>query len=484
MTREKGHYIKEQMLLPLTSVEHIEQEVMSYRARLETLLRENLDFHEQNSRYATHALHSFPAKFPPQLPRFFIDGLTRPGEIVLDPMAGSGTTLLEAHIAGRRCIGLDIDPLALRIAKAKVLSENSERITKVLYQILGEVRQCLAGIDTNVFETAFASQFDEETRQFIRYWFDPGTYKTLFYLANAIQYITDVDLKLFFEVALSSIIITKNGGVSLALDLAHTRPHRAKIVFDENNFQILDNPAHSISPKRLKLLTKKLRPVLSEFEKRVKANLQSTLTLGISTLMAQVTAGDAQSLPLQNESVDLIITSPPYASNAIDYMRAHKFSLVWFGYPIGRLSRQRKKYIGGESAIELWTDDMPAQVASILKQLQVIDPKKVKAVHRYYTEMRLVLQEMYRVLKPGKAAVLVVGTSIIRGIDIRIAYCLAALGKDQGFEIPAVGIRNLDRNRRMLPAGNRLDLDSQIQQRMHQEFVIGFYKPAPGELAQ
>ncbi|NOY98148.1 MAG: hypothetical protein GXP40_02950, partial [Chloroflexi bacterium] len=482
---EKGHYIKEQMLLPLTSVEqHTEQEIISYRARLETLLRGNLDFHERNSKYATHAFHSFPAKFPPQLPRFFIDGLTRPGEIVLDPMAGSGTTLLEAHIAGRRCIGLDIDPLALRIAKAKVLSKNSEHISKVLHQILDEVRQRQASFDTNVFETAFASQFDEETRQFIRYWFDPDTYKTLFYLANAIQCITDGDLKLFFEVAFSSIIITKNGGVSLALDLAHTRPHRAKIVFDENNFQILNNPTRSISSKRLKLLTKKLRPVLLEFEKRVKTNLQSMLTLGTNSLMAQATAGDAQSLPLQDKSVDLIITSPPYASNAIDYMRAHKFSLVWFGYPIGQLGKQRKKYIGGESAIDFWADDMPTQVTSILKQLQAIDPRKVKAVHRYYTEMRLVLQEMYRVLKPGKAAILVVGTSVIRGIDIKIANCLTALGKDQGFEIAAVGIRNLDRNRRMLPTGNRLNLDSQIQQRMHQEFVIGFYKPAPGEQAQ
>ena len=53
------------------------------------------------------------------------------------------------------------------------------------------------------------------------------------------------------------------------------------------------------------------------------------------------------SLPLADGSVDLIVTSPPYA-NAIDYMRAHKFSLVWLGQPIANLSHLRSKYIGAE----------------------------------------------------------------------------------------------------------------------------------------
>ena len=58
--------------------------------------------------------------------------------------------------------------------------------------------------------------------------------------------------------------------------------------------------------------------------------------------------------------------------------------------------------------------------------------------------------------------------SIIKAIEI---------GKKAGFDIPMVGIRQLDRNRRMMPAGSSVDKTSQIQQRMHEEFVIGFYKP-------
>ncbi|MGQ9827858.1 MAG: DNA methyltransferase [Roseiflexus sp.] len=68
--------------------------------KLKGLLSEDLDFHDQDSRYAFHNFHAFPAKFPPQLPRKFIQSLTLPGETVLDPMMGSGTTILEAFLAG------------------------------------------------------------------------------------------------------------------------------------------------------------------------------------------------------------------------------------------------------------------------------------------------------------------------------------------------------------------------------------------------
>lgn len=446
--------------------------------RLKILLAGELDFHEHNSAYATHVIHSFPAKFPPQLPRLFIENLTRPGEMVLDPMAGSGTTLLEAYLAGRRAIGLDIDPLALRIAAVKVQPVNAERILKTMHKILQSVEKKLHGISEAQFQAEFESTFDEETRQFISYWFSPSVYRTLFYLKKEIQALEDLSLRLFFEIAFSSLIITKSGGVSFALDLAHTRPHRAKVVYDEQGNEVLRDVPENIRPSRLKLLTKTLRPVLPEFEKRVRANLRGEVGVQTGIPTPCVLSGDAQKMPLANDTVDLIVTSPPYASNAIDYMRAHKFSLVWLGYPLALLSQHRHQYIGDDGINSSGETIFPPIVQDILVALGKQDRNKMLAVQRYYGEMKTVLQEMHRVLRPGKSAILVVGTSIIRGIDIRIGDCLSDIGRQVGFEVPAIGIRNLDRDRRMLPASKANGRDSQIQQRMHQEYVIGFYKPS------
>jgi hypothetical protein len=84
---------------------------------------------------------------------------------------------------------------------------------------------------------------------------------------------------------------------------------------------------------------------------------------------------------------------------------------------------------------------------------------------------------MYRVLKPGKASIVVVGNSKMRGRNTETHLCLADIGRSLGFEVPKIGVRHLDRDRRMLPAGKKVNDESQIQQRMHEEYVIGFYKP-------
>ncbi|MGH2543042.1 MAG: DNA methyltransferase, partial [Ardenticatenaceae bacterium] len=189
-----------------------------------------------------------------------------------------------------------------------------------------------------------------------------------------------------------------------------------------------------------------------------------------------IRSGDAQQLPLENAAVDLIVTSPPYASNAIDYMRAHKFSLIWLGYSIDELGQRRKEYIGGEATADFYFETLPANTRGIVAEVADLDEKKGRVLHRYYSEMARVLEEMYRVLKPGKAAIVVVGSSVMRGRDTETQNCLAEIGQMIGFEVPAIGVRHLDRNRRMLPAGMKTNLDSQIQPRMHEEYVIGFYR--------
>ncbi len=86
------------------------------------------------------------------------------------------------------------------------------------------------------------------------------------------------------------------------------------------------------------------------------------------------------------------------------------------------------------------------------------------------------LTEMARVLKPGKAAIVVVGSSTMRGMDTRTDVCLGEIGKQVGFELIRIAVRRLDRDRRMMPA-RRTEIRSQIEERMHEEYVIGFLNP-------
>ena len=71
---------------------------------------------------AAHSLHevSYRACFKPQLPRFFIDRFTAPGDLVYDPFMGRGTTIVEAALAGRTPAGCDINPLSAVLAQPRL----------------------------------------------------------------------------------------------------------------------------------------------------------------------------------------------------------------------------------------------------------------------------------------------------------------------------------------------------------------------------
>lgn len=448
--------------------------VLDQHSRLVNLLRQDFDFHAQSDYSTIHRLHAFPAKFPPQLPRLCIQTLTMPGQIVLDPMQGSGTTLVEAQLLGRHGVGFDIDPLAVMLTRAKTCLIDPEYISSTGNLIVTEATNTVNHQRQMLYES-LSTRWDKRTQQFVNYWFALDTQVELLALVMEIEKLAHADLRAFFRVLLSSIIVTKTGGVSLAFDLAHTRPHRAKVVKSKSGEVLFGHEYLNTESSRVTLLSKTLRSPLEEFRKRL-YRLTDERPHAHSSQPSTVLLGDAQNLPLRNESIDLIVTSPPYVSNAIDYMRAHKFSLVWFGYPIDKLTRTRRQYIGGEATTSIQFEPLPKKASQIVARVHSQDARKGRVVHRYYSEMTRVLREMYRVLKPHTSAVVVVGNSFIRGVDTETGECLVEIGQSVGFTVPQIQTRRLDRDRRMLPLGRKLNPSSQIQQRIHQEYIIGFYK--------
>src|SRR5688500_13712381 len=86
---------------------------------------------------AAHSLHeiSYRACFKPQLPRFFIDRLTQPGDIVYDPFMGRGTTLVEAAIAGRCPYGCDVNPLSAVLCEPRLSPPSLSDVQRGLAEV-------------------------------------------------------------------------------------------------------------------------------------------------------------------------------------------------------------------------------------------------------------------------------------------------------------------------------------------------------------
>ncbi|MBI3329169.1 MAG: MerR family DNA-binding transcriptional regulator, partial [Nitrospinae bacterium] len=149
-----------------------------YHASPVTTLRQlDWDFADANTGYLTHSLHPYPAKFIPQIPNALIQELSSVGDKVLDPFCGSGTMLVEALTLKRHAVGVDANPLACLIARAKTtrLAENDLQCLRQLEsQATALAQQQLDSILPLFPDLKMASApTSRPTFEGIDFWFDP-----------------------------------------------------------------------------------------------------------------------------------------------------------------------------------------------------------------------------------------------------------------------------------------------------------------------
>ena len=387
------------------------------------------------------SIHPFPARMAPEIVLRVLDGDTG-RKRVLDPMAGSGTTVVSARMRGYRAYGVDSDPLAVMISSAASSDFDEERFRSDSNRLLKRARIALRKMCD---AEAYPVGADEETKEFIRYWFDRRSRRQLAAIVTALgqgRYRT----RPFLLCAFSRMIITKKGGVSLAWDVSHSRPHRKREVAPVAPFRSFMTNVEAVTRR---------------------AHFQGDGVLPRATVLR----GDCRRLRFKARMFDFIITSPPYL-NAIDYLRGHKMSLVWFGHPIKALRRLRAKSVGSEvgSAASTWdhvVDKMVAQPDRVPSRLRGI-------MRRYVHDMSEAISEMKRVAKKGCRVVLVVGDCTVRGTEIRNSSAIDILCKNAGMTLARRKRRPLQRQHRYLPPPSERSRRGQITERLWDEVILEY----------
>jgi len=244
------------------------------------------------------------------------------------------------------------------------------------------------------------------------------------------------------------LIIAKSAGASSALDLPRSRPHKRP---DKAVVLPLD------------AWTRRFRTAVARLPFK-----DCELATG-----ASVRGGDARELPLEDQAADLVLTSPPYL-NAIDYLRAHKFSLVWMGYSLRQLRELRGTMMGTERG--LWSlDGLPPGLEERMENLLV--EERVRAQRRrYLSDLAKVLAEIARVLRPGGLALLAVGPTIISSKRTDARNVVAALGERVGLRVVGGVARHLRAAHRSLPPPRTAATSSPLSHRMRREVIVALRK--------
>ena len=209
--------------------------------------------------------------------------------------------------------------------------------------------------------------------------------------------------------------ILKNVGVNLfnlddkALDKTIENISNEKV---KNFYLMVKLVAVSDNVRRKKDFVKSFRKNLDLMILSVKDYISIVKELNLELGKVDIRVGDSRNLPLKDDSIDGIVTSPPY-SIALDYISNDAHALEALGYDLRKL---REEFIGvrgkGQKRIDLYNEDMKES-----------------------------LKEMYRVLKPGKYAVIVVGNATYQGKEIKTVEFIIEYAKKIGFKF----VKNIDK---------------------------------------
>jgi DNA modification methylase len=420
-----------------------------------------LDFNGQNTLKGTHGLHTYAAKCPPQLVRYGLRYYSKPGATVLDPMAGSGTTLVEAKLLGRRALGFDIDPMARLITEVKCSELDDKEIDCYAVELITRLKETTDRKPLLLPPAVEQDATPNGPRPVD--WFSPAVAQSLARLVLGIEGLdARPAIKNFFWVGFSSLILARTS-VANARDIIHSRHHRF---------------THAREPDVVERFNQRIRHMRC----RMKEFVALCRQVGASTMDTCVRLGDARELPREDSSVDLVFTSPPYAT-ALDYPRAHFLAVAWMqpvlGINLTEYLAQGARYIGSaRGRLDNGPFSLDPALAQhgicryILDGLATSAPRQAKLVQRYFLDMAKVLAETVRVLRPRGHAILVVCPSHIRKVPIATEAVLVELARAVGLRIKAQHTRTIDCRRRLLPYMD----GHQLGARMSKEYVLVFQK--------
>jgi DNA modification methylase len=393
--------------------------------------------------FLTHGIHKFPAKFFPELPRYLIRKYSEIGDFVLDPMCGSGTVVLEAMLNNRVGVGIDIDPIARLITKVKTKPIAPKILKHAIQDLISRIDLAANSSDCHPQIPEFHYRDN---------WFRPYVLRELAVISECINASgNEQELVDFFRVVFSSII----------RDVSNADPHCTRTVLRK---KVVKN----IAPGDTYL----------KFSDRVLGQFKSMtefydVSKPLEVQDVRLPIGDAINTGLEDESIDLAVTSPPYI-NAVDYPRTHQLEMYWLGFlGDGPLSHVKREYIGTETVYKNEYESLKTTgyetLDPLLEKIYNSDPRRSFIVYKFFQDMKQQLGEMVRVLKPGGRYCIAIGNNLIRGVEVHSNKILAEISTSTiGFELEHTFFSKLIRHFIRIPR----------PERMLGEWVLVLRKPA------
>lgn len=412
---------------------------------------EGWDFRKEDTKQLTHCFHKYPAMMIPQVAGRLIDkyiALKSSCQVVLDPFCGSGTVLVEAKRRGLESWGIDINPLARLVAKAKTTPIDLNRLETAH----GKLTKKLKGIFFNPKE--FAKRVSIPKFFNIEYWFKPNVIESLSVIKSAIMDIENQDILDFYKVVFSETV----------RECSNVRVGEFKL------FRIPPEKLKDYNPNALVIFSKKAERNLKGFQDYlVKLNDKKYLSVPVHILDEDTRLKTT----VPGKSVDLIVTSPPYGDSktTVAYGQFSRLSLQWLDFEDNICRSIDKESLGGNST----KDEKVLQISKTLRQtweeIRRRDRERASNVLSFYNDLFLCIKELDRVMRDTSRICFVIGNRTVKSITIPTDEILLEMFKHFKFKHRETIIRDIP-NKTMPLKNSPTNESGKVEKTMWNEYIV------------
>jgi len=412
---------------------------------------ESWDFRTANTKQLTHCFHRYPAMMIPQVAGRLIDmflSLHSNNCKVLDPFCGSGTVLVEAKRRGLESWGIDINPLARLIAKAKTTPIDSEKIRKFHGRFLKRLMDIFN--DKNEFNARVCiSKFFN-----IDFWFKPKVIESLSVIKHEILKIKDKDIRDFYKVVFSETV----------RDCSNVRNGEFKL------FRIPEQKLKNYNPNvLLTFLEKAERNFKGMQDFYQELSFKNYLNIPVHILSEDTRF--KTSIP--DKTIDLIVTSPPYGDSktTVAYGQFSRLSLQWLDFEEEVCRSIDKNSLGGKPSNNYDATQISKTLKSTLEKIEKKDKKRASDVLNFYNDMFLCIKELNRIMKPKSRICFVLGNRTVKGITIPTDEILTEMFEYFGFRHKETIIRDIP-NKTMPLKNSPTNEPGKLEKTMWNEYIV------------
>lgn len=424
----------------------------------------------------THNIHVYPARMPPLLVRRIIKNLSMKDDTVLDPFMGSGTVTLEAFINKRRSIGIDVNPLAVKIARIKSTIIDPQKIKEEFTRVLKNAISNLSKKKDayRIKFLAYKKSLSWKTIKWLDYWFLDYVQLQLFGLKEVIKRIRDEEIREFFQIILSDTArwVSNNRNSSYKnykMSEEQMKKFEPKVF---QTFNLLYSQAIISMHKLVNNVIDEYSPVFSHkfFLKLVKEK-----TSGCTPKILNENFLDTDIKP---KSVDLILTSPPYGDSGttVAYGQFSKFSLFWLGYDPLTGAKIDREGLGGRKLYD--TEMIYSPHFYIIKKKIKENEKEMKNntrhidFHLFFQEYQKSLEKMATCIKDNKYICLVVGNRSVRGVRVPMDVITIEIARQYGLEHYLTLNRDISSKRHLISQKMKINGKSTKINNINRETIV------------